>query len=221
MKAAKRYFAWQSELAREELGKRVLEVGCGLGNFSDHLKEKKLVVGIDMDENCVSQWRQRFIARANYIGRTLKAESAEFHELRAYAIDSVVCLNVLEHIKEDELALRNMHAILPDGGRVILMVPAFEVLYGEIDARLGHYRRYTRKSLRGRAAASGFKIRRLRFMNTIGFFGWWVNAKISRRMQQSEKQIAFFDSYLVPAMSRLEKWIPPPFGQSILATLEK
>ncbi|MEP6961999.1 MAG: methyltransferase, partial [Acidobacteriota bacterium] len=71
------------------------------------------------------------------------------------------------------------------------------------------------------AEDSGFRPKVLRFMNTVGFFGWWANAKIFKRDEQSESQIAVFDSYVVPVMSRLEKWVPPPFGQSILAVLEK
>ncbi len=221
MKSAKRYFLWQSQMAESELGRRVLEVGCGLGNFSDHLRGRELVVGIDIDESCVRRWRERFADREQYIGLVLNAENPEFHELRHHKIDSIACLNVLEHIEQDEMVLRNMYSILPKGGRVVLIVPAFEALYGKIDARLGHYRRYTRKSLGRTAEAAGFRTRSLRFMNTVGFFGWWVNAKISQRSEQSEKQIALFDSRIVPVISRLEKWIAPPFGQSIVATLEK
>jgi SAM-dependent methyltransferase len=221
MRSAKRYFLWQSQIAEGELGRRVLEVGCGLGNFSDHLQGRELVVGIDVDESCISRWRERFADREHYIGLVLNAENPEFLKLQRHNIDSIACLNVLEHIEQDELVLRNMHSILPKGGRVVLIVPAFEALYGEIDARLGHYRRYTRKSLRRVAESTGFRTRRLRFMNTVGFFGWWVNAKISRRSEQSEQQIAFFDSRIVPVISRLEKWMTPPFGQSIVATFEK
>lgn len=221
MKLAQRYFLWQSRMAEGELGRRVLEVGCGLGNFSDYLRDREMVVGIDIDENCVSRWCERFADRENYTGLVLNAESPEFQKLRSHRIDSIACLNVLEHIEQDELVLRNMHSILPKGGGVVLIVPAFEALYGEIDRMLGHYRRYTRKSLRRVAESAGFFTRRLRFMNTVGFFGWWVNAKISRRSEQSEKQIAFFDSRIVPVISRLETWMPPPFGQSIVATLEK
>src|SRR5712692_7800296 len=82
MKSAKRYFLWQSQMAENELGCRVLEVGCGLGNFSDHLRDRELVVGIDVDENCVSRWRQRFADREHYIGLVVNAESPEFHELQ-------------------------------------------------------------------------------------------------------------------------------------------
>lgn len=221
MKAARRYFRWQSELAGKDLGRRVLEVGCGLGNFSDHLNDKELVVGIDADESCLRRWRERFEDRPHYVGHVLNAESPDLIDLRSYGIDSIACLNVLEHIEDDLGVLRNLHALLPEGGRAVLLVPAFEALYGEIDARLSHFRRYSRVSLRRIAESAGFRVRRLGFINTAGFFAWWVNARILRRAEQSEEQVALFDSYVVPVISRLERWIPPPFGLSVLATLEK
>lgn len=221
MKAAQRYFAWQSRLAEEQLGKRVLEVGCGMGNFTSQLHGRELIVGIDVDENCVDLWRQRFAGRGEYIGSVLNAEDPAFLDLAQHRIDSIACLNVLEHIEQDGLVLRQMNRILPQGGRVVLIIPAFEALYGEIDARLGHFRRYTKSSVAKLAEESGFRAKTLRFMNTVGFFGWWANAKIFKRTEQSEDQIAVFDKYIVPVMSRVEGIIPPPFGQSILAVLEK
>jgi len=221
MQAAQRYFQWQARLAESSLGRRVLEVGCGLGNFSEHLADRELVAGIDTEPACISSWQARFATRSNYIGRHLDAESPEFLTLRIHNVDSIACLNVLEHIRHDELVLRQMWQILPAGGRVVLMVPAFEALYGEIDERLGHYRRYTSRSLGKLAETAGFRVRSLRYMNLVGFFGWWANAKIFKRSEQSPAQIAFFDRYVVPIQSRAEDLIAPPFGQSLMATLMK
>ena len=197
MRAAQKYFLWQARLAEAELGKRVLEVGCGMGNFSDHLHDRELVVGIDVDENCVARWKERFQNRQHYTGFVLNAESPEFIELKKYQLDTVVCLNVLEHIEDHGLVLKQMWEVLPKGGRVVLIVPAFEALYGEIDRRLGHHRRYTKRLLSTLSRTAGFQVRRLRYMNVTGFFGWWANAKIFKRAEQSENQIAFFDSYIV------------------------
>ena len=221
MGAAQRYFRWQARLAEPELGRRVLEVGCGLGNFSAQLGARDLVVGIDADAGCISRWQARFETRPNFLGLLLDAESDEFVTLERYQPDSIACLNVLEHIRRDDLALRNMWQVLRPGGRAVLMVPAFEALYGEIDERLGHYRRYTRRSLATVASGAGFRVVRMKYMNFIGFFGWWVNARIFRRTEQSPEQIAFFDRYVVPVQSRVEEFLAPPIGQSLVAVLEK
>jgi SAM-dependent methyltransferase len=135
--------------------------------------------------------------------------------------DSCVCLNVLEHIEDDAGALASMAAILRQGGSVVLMVPAFPSLYGPIDRNSGHFRRYTRRSLVSLAGKAGLKVRNIRFMNSVGMFGWWLNARVLRREKQSAGQIDFFDRWMVPVISRVEASIPPPFGQSILAVLTR
>ena len=95
-------------------------------------------------------------------------------------------MNVLEHVRDDVCALRNMAAVLPAGGKAVLIVPAFEALYGPIDRNLGHYRRYSKKGLRELAAAAGFEVKTLRYMNSVGCIGWWINAKLLKRTAQSE-----------------------------------
>ena len=149
------------------------------------------------------------------------AGDSEFQSLASKRPDSVVCLNVLEHIKDDRLALSNMDSILGPGGKVILIVPAFKGLYGPIDANLGHYRRYGRRELAALAGRAGLKVRRLNYMNSVGFIGWWMNARVLPRQAQSESQIMIFDRLIVPVMSRIESVVRPPFGQSIFAVLEK
>jgi len=221
MKRARRYFEWQYRLAGIQLGARVLEIGCGLGNFTGHLVDRELVVGIDSEPDCIAAHRARFAGRENLVSLCLDVLSPEFERLRAYRLDSVACLNVLEHIPDDAAALEHLAAVLPAGGRVVLIVPAFEALYGPIDERLGHFRRYGKRSLTRLAARAGFRAEVLRYMNLAGFFGWWFNARVARKTAQSEAQIAVFDRVIVPALSRLEGWMEPPVGQSIFAVLRK
>jgi hypothetical protein len=131
-----------------------------------------------------------------------------------------VLLNVLEHIDDDLGTVQRIASILPPRGRIALLAPAFPSLYGPIDRNLGHYRRYSRVGIRHLAQAAGLEIRKLRYVNALGFFGWWTNAHLLRRTAQSESQIHLFDR-LVPMVSRLESIVPPPFGQSLFAVLEK
>lgn len=222
MASAHNYFNWQSSLAKRELGQRILEIGCGMGNFTRHLLDRELVVGIDVDPNVIAKLRSRLNNAANVLAEQMDLlDDERFLQLRKHRPDSIVCLNVLEHISDDVRALRNMAAVLPSGGRVVLMIPAFHALYGPIDKNLGHYRRYTKHSLRSLAANTGFRVRSIKYMNTVGFFGWWLNAKVLKKTEQSESQIAFFDNAIVPLLSRLENAIEPPFGQSVFAILDR
>lgn len=226
MTGAKNYFAWQCRLVKRELGRRVVEIGCGIGNFTGMLLDHEAVLAIDSEPRCIGHLRTRYAAADNL--QVLNAdweapdwEGRTFPLLVDFAADSCVCLNVVEHMENDREALRHMAAILQPGGTIVLLVPAFPSLYGPIDRQLGHYRRYTREALRELAVATGLHIGKVRYMNAIGFFGWWTNAHIFRREAQSARQIAFFDRYVVPLSSRLESLVAPPFGQSLLVVLRK
>ncbi len=216
MAQAANYFAWQSRLVLPHVGRRVVEVGCGIGNFTGMLLDRDVVVAIDVEPACVERLRERYAGRANLHAFVTE----DVRPLARFAPDSVVCLNVLEHIEDDRQALLRMASILSPGGAIVLIVPAFPALFGPIDRNLGHFRRYTRTSLAALAGACGLRCRRLQYMNTIGFFGWWVNARLFPRQEQSGAQIALFDRFVVPVISRAEALVRAPFGQSILAVLE-
>ncbi|MEQ1883585.1 MAG: class I SAM-dependent methyltransferase [Bryobacteraceae bacterium] len=221
MKAAHRYFDWQASMAKAQLGHRVIEVGCGLGNFTRHLLDRELIVGLDVVPGCVEQLLARYPERRNLQAHCMDVQDKSFLELAALRPDSVVCLNVLEHVRDDLIALQHMHSVLQPGGRAVFILPAYEQLFGPIDENLGHFRRYSKPGWRQLAAQAGFRVKVMRYTNSVGFFGWWTNAKIFRKTEQSEAQIAFFDSYIVPMMSTVEGWVEPPFGQSIFSVLEK
>jgi len=219
MAHAKNYFAWQARLILPELGQRVLEVGCGTGNFTQTLLDREAVIAIDNEPACVSRLAERFADRPNLQTRVASPCEDSFRELAHFRPDSIVCLNVLEHIEDDAGALRNMAAIVPAGCVIVLLLPAFPALYGPIDRNLEHFRRYSVVSLKCLAAGINLTIEKLQYMNLIGFFGWWVNARILQRQAQSTSQIAVFDKWVVPLLSWLESRFPPPFGQSLLAVL--
>ncbi|MEO8099730.1 MAG: class I SAM-dependent methyltransferase [Acidobacteriota bacterium] len=220
MRFARNYFDWQARLVLPHLGRRVIEIGCGLGNFTRYMLDRELVIGIDVEPACAEQWQNAFPGQNNLIGSTLDVTDPSFLTLKQHQPDTVVCLNVLEHVEDDITALKHMYAVLPKGGRALLIVPAYEGLYGPIDHNLGHYRRYSKKPFAQLAASIGFQSK-MRYMNMVGCLGWWTNAKILKKTEQSEGQIKLFDAAIVPILSRIEAAVPPPFGQSIFAVLEK
>jgi len=221
MSRARNYFAWQSVLVSREIGRRVVEVGCGVGNFTGLLLDREAVIAVDPDAECIGRVRARYGDRANLHTAAADACDEAFLEVARFRPDSVVCLNVLEHIEDDEGAVRNMASVTPGGGVVVLLLPAFPALFGPIDRNLGHWRRYRRGDIERLAGAGGLRVRRARYLNIAGFFGWWMNARVLRRDTQSAAQIATFDRVVVPVMSRIESALPAPFGQSLFVVLEK
>jgi 2-polyprenyl-3-methyl-5-hydroxy-6-metoxy-1,4-benzoquinol methylase len=221
MSEAGNYFAWQSRMVLKELGERVVEVGCGIGNFTRMLLDREIVIALDVEARCVERLQARYPGRRNLHVFCRDASDAAFGELTRFQPDSFVCLNVLEHIADDRKALAAMAAMLPPEGVIVLLVPAFEALYGPLDHNLGHYRRYTRRSMLRMAESLGLAVKTAHYVNAAGFFGWWANAKIFHRQAQSRQQIVFFDRFVVPVISRIERLIHPPFGQSLFVVLRK
>ena len=220
--ATPRFNRWMAESIRPYVGASVLEIGAGIGNMSKQLApRRKSYTATDIDGEHLARLRQRLQSRPNL--RSCKCNLAEPDDFAPIAgqADTVICLNVLEHIEDDAVGLRNMASALAPGGRAIVLVPQDQSIYGTLDEVLGHYRRYRRSDLERLADRVGLEIRKLHYMNTVGWFGWWVNAHVLRRQNQSDGQIAFFDRYLVPAMAAIEGAIRPPFGQSLLAVLRR
>jgi SAM-dependent methyltransferase len=221
MTRARNYFAWQSRLVLREAGRRVVEVGCGIGNLTGLLLDRGLVAAVDTEAACIERLRERYGPLDNLRTLVCDTEAPEFRELARLRPDSCVCVNVLEHIEDDGRALASMASILERGGVIVLLVPAFEALYGPIDRNLGHYRRYRRGDIARLAGQAGLQVLRARYVNAPGLVAWWMNAHVWKREAQSDAQIAFFDRFVAPLAERLEELAPPPFGQSLLAVLRK
>lgn len=221
MSRAENYFAWQACLVRGELGRRVVEVGCGVGNFTGTLLDRDLVLAVDVEPRCIERLQDRYGNRPNLRCFVCDVAGAAFRGLARFQPDTCVCLNVLEHTADDAAAIEAMAGVLAPGGAIVLLLPAFQSLYGSIDRNLGHYRRYSRADVRRLADRAGLRVRKLHYFNSLGFFGWWLNAHVLRRQAQSEGQIHIFDRYLVPVLAAIEGAVPPPFGQSLFAVLEK
>jgi 2-polyprenyl-3-methyl-5-hydroxy-6-metoxy-1,4-benzoquinol methylase len=220
MATVERYNAWIYDELASAVGQRVLEVGCGIGNMTEYFVDRDLFVGVDLLPASVELTRQRHMKRENVIAHLGDiTDNALVSALKHYQIDTVVCLNVLEHIEDDFLALRNMCEVLVPEGRLLLFVPAGSYMYGTLDTALGHYRRYERTMLAERVAAAGFSIQRLSYLNLAGIPGWWLNSRALKRQILPISQLDWFNR-LAPLFIRIERLLrqvwDAPFGQSLL-----
>jgi SAM-dependent methyltransferase len=135
------------------------------------------------------------------------------------SFDTVVCLNVVEHVQDDVGALRNIHDALVDGGRAIVLVPCGQWLYGSLDEALGHCRRYSKNQLVSVAQQAGFRIEQVLKFNRPGAPAWWLNGRILRRKTFGLGQIRMLN-ILTPLFRLLDSWLPlPPL--SIIAILRR
>lgn len=163
------YYRWVLELAEGRLGARVLDAGCGIGNFVEVLRGvADEVLAVDLNPANLAVLRRRFAGVSGV--EVLQADlDLQRDELAARAVDSIVCLDVLEHIEDDHASLRALHGLLEPGGLLLLTVPAFPSLWSGHDVVNEHKRRYTRSGLRQRLEGAGFDVRLLSFFNAALF----------------------------------------------------
>jgi ubiquinone/menaquinone biosynthesis C-methylase UbiE len=217
MERAENYRRWQFDMVARFLKGEVLEVGGGIGNFTPQIASvAQFVTSIEPNEYCFNQLRENVARLKNVVAHRATVESLNGIVPAGKKFDAVVLMNVLEHIKDDRAVLAELMKHLTPDGRIVVLVPAGQWAFGSTDDRLGHYRRYGKNYSRQLFASLGLQIEFMRYYNFIGIWGWWWNAKFSRRQNQSDAQIRMFDKWFVPVLSRVEKNIHPPVGQSLL-----
>jgi SAM-dependent methyltransferase len=219
MSRLSRYNEWLHERIAPFLGRRILEVGAGIGTMTKYLVDRDMVVATDINRQYLESLRGTFDGRCNVVVHELDLDREVPVELTKYDLDTVVCLNVLEHIEDDEAVLHRFYEFLPRDGRVVLIVPALRALHGAIDKALGHFRRYEREDLIGKLRRAGFELETVSFLNVIGIPGWYLNGRVLRRKTVPGLQ-ARLNDLLVPLL-RLEKRLRPGVGMSLLAVGRK
>jgi glycosyltransferase involved in cell wall biosynthesis len=211
------YNRWLHDRFDAYLGTRVLEVGSGVGNQTRYFSDRERVVASDIEPHYVRELKNRFERTSNVRVASFQfpLDNASREDLRAERINTIVCMNVLEHIEDDRNTLRDFAAILPAGGHLVLLVPSMPSLYGTLDVNLNHFRRYDREPLRELLESTGFEVETLNYMNRLGVFGWWLNSRVLHRTVLPRAQLAAF-RWLLPLLKSEEKH-PPSFGMSLLA----
>ncbi|MDR2981953.1 MAG: class I SAM-dependent methyltransferase [Puniceicoccales bacterium] len=221
MKRARNYLKWQNSLIFPFLGKRVIEIGSGIGNFTTTLAQQAdIVVGIEPNQYCYSQLVEETKNFSNVSCLNIFSEHIQDHLPLNQRFDTIVSTNVFEHIPDDKKVLDAICPYLIDGARIILQVPAGMWAYGEIDKLLGHYRRYDKSQMKQLFSGIPGQFLKLRYYNPIGALGWWMNARIRKASNQNDRQIWIFDRLILPPQSIVEKIIRFPFGQTIFAVFE-
>lgn len=218
MQEARRYAAHLFDLFRPHLGSRILEVGSGIGTMSARLANAaEFVLGIEPNLNCAVRAREALTGHPRFTLRVCHLEECDRTELAAHRFDTVFCVNVLEHIKDDVAALTTFRDVIVPGGRVLIFVPAVQAAYGPLDAELGHYRRYSKPALAHAFGAAGLDLLELRYTNPIGLAGWMFNSHVRKARTHSLAQVKVFDRLVAPWALPLERLVAPPIGLSLVA----
>ena len=218
--AAPRFNAWMAGAIRPYLGERILEIGSGIGNLTRELiPRRRCYVATDIDPEHLARLATRFQHRPNLQIRHCDLSRQQDFTALDRAMDSVVCLNVLEHVEDDLAGLRHIFSTLRPGGRAVILVPHGQEIYGTLDKVLGHYRRYSKDELRAKMEQAGFRVVQMLDFNRISRPGWYVAGRILRRTTLGRLQMKIFDRF-VWLWKRLDPHLPWP-PTSIIGIGEK
>jgi glycosyltransferase involved in cell wall biosynthesis len=217
LQKASRYNGWVYQMLKPYIGRDILEIGSGIGNMTRYFVPHGKVTASDISPFCLRELQRTFAENESVKVRTLDISQNHYPELELY--DTIVCLNVLEHIEDDVDALRNMYRLLKKKGKLVLYVPANPRLYCEIDRGVGHFRRYVEPELLGKMKQAGFRIEHSRHHNILGAIGWWVNGKVLGKKHIGATDVSGFEK-LMPLV-KLQDKVDSKFALSILAIGEK
>ncbi len=217
---ARHFNRWMAEIIEPHLGNSTLEVGSGIGNITRVLPKRDRLTATDMDPVYLELLKDTYADHDLVDVQKLDLTSDEdFAALAGRTYDSVVCLNVLEHIEDDLAALKRMYTLLAPGGRLILLVPQYPKLYGTYDKHLHHFRRYNREDAVRLLETAGYTVAKSFNFNAFAIPGWWANSCLLKRETMGRYQIKIFDM-LVPLLKPLEALLPLP-GLSLVCIARK
>jgi len=201
----------------------ILEIGSGIGTISNILInefKKSNITLSDIDRKYIKFLRDKYNNRDINVHEINVEKFDHLKKLNKF-FDTVIMLNVLEHIKDDLKPLENIYKILKRNGVLILLVPAFKFLYNSIDIEVGHYRRYSKKEIIKLSKSAGYKIKGCFYFNFLSIIGWFINGTIFRKGELSKNALDIYNN-MIPLLRVFEKnIIKRKIGISIILILEK
>jgi SAM-dependent methyltransferase len=225
MDFAVKYHRWILDLMKPFLGKHVVEVGAGTGSFSE------LILSTRPSSLTMVEPSDMFHAlAANQRLRRSGADLGQYHDVFSNAArdiaarinpDSIIYVNVLEHIENDSEELRTVWETLRPGGHVFIFVPALPILFSKFDQHIGHFRRYRKSELRSKLEHAGFHVRDLRWFDLPGILPWLLKYRLSGSLTMESSAVQLYDRIAVPIIRPFETLIRPPVGKNLFAVAQR
>ncbi len=215
------YYDWIVSTFRPWLSGHTMEIGAGIGTISTRLVDN--VDRLDIVEPS-AHLAPRFPKsltdnpKTSFFFETLERHLPQVADI---ACDSVVMVNVLEHIEDDAAAVRELHRVLKPGGHLLLFVPALAFLFSELDRLHGHYRRYHLRPLADLLERNGFQIVLKRYFDMAGVLPWWLVNTIGRKATFDPGMVKLYDRFVIPVSRFVEKKLSPPIGRNIIIVAER
>jgi 2-polyprenyl-3-methyl-5-hydroxy-6-metoxy-1,4-benzoquinol methylase len=214
---ADKFNRWMYETIKPYCHGSILEIGSGIGNISKYFIEDKADITLsDIRPVYCDVLRKQFPQAKDVIELNLTHPSFDSeYAAQIDTHDTVFALNVVEHIEDDVLAIRNCEKLLKKGGNLVILVPAYQSLYNRFDRELEHFRRYNRKKLNSIFANNGFQVKHSQYFNFMGIPGWYVSGKIQRNKTIPESQMSLYNKF-VPVFRLIDRCLFNSIGLSVI-----
>lgn len=222
MANAVNYYSWLIDIFGDYIDGHVLEVGAGSGTFSKFLLDKSKCQKLstvepakevfELQKSNLSEY-----SNVNHHHGFLNEVKDKFEE----KFNSVVYINVLEHVEDDFKEMEHCADVLEPGGHACIYVPAMQSIYGEFDKKVGHYRRYSKSRLKEVLENAGFELKSLNYSDVFGILPWLLNFRILKKEDLSHGSVKFYDKFMVPIIKFIESLMHPPIGKNLWAVAQK
>lgn len=221
-----RYSTWMYHVYQNYVGKRIFDVGAGIGRMvSYYIDRAEKVVATDIFQEQVDYMNQKFSQYSYFCAQNVDILESDLsaHERQ---FDTVICINVLEHLSDDYLAVKKMNSLVATGGHIIILVPAWQKLYCDLDKNVSHYRRYDPGRLEDIAHSCDLQIVKHHYFNRLGVIPYWIKGhkkvkkdeSFSSSLNESNSKIYNFASRV---LEPIEKKFPPKKGLTEVIILKK
>lgn len=225
MAQAKRFNEWMFNTIKPWCKGHVLEVGSGIGNISEMIMQAGFqVTASDLRDEYCQLLKEKFEGNPNFKGvLTVDLVDHDFETKHGHLLakfDTIIALNVIEHIKEDGLAVSNIRKMLKPGGQFIILVPAFMFLYNGFDKELGHFVRYTKKTVKALLAGQHYAVVHTQYFNAVGMLGWAMNGAVLKKKIIPAGQLKLYDK-LMPVIRFVDAVTFNAFGLSVISVGRK
>jgi len=220
MAFAKNYHRWVMERFKPYLGDTIAEIGAGTGNFTSLLVDAKIkqIFAFEPSDNMYPLLKNKFQEKKEVL--TINSFLGEKHQEFLESFDSVLYINVLEHIESDKEELRFAYKTIKKNGFILIFAPALPWLYSKFDKKVGHFRRYSQKGLVEIVRKSGFLIESIRYFDIVGVILWYIVFVLFNKTT-TKVSISMYDKCIVPTMRFFENLIKPPIGKNLLLVGKK
>ena len=205
---------YQFSLFKNYLYGSLAEIGPGNGVYVDRYKKYTSKIYLyEPSKNFLKNLRKKKSKKISIINK--------FFSIKKNKFDTIVSLDVLEHIKDDKKQIRKYYNSLKKSGHLILIVPAFQFLYSNFDKDINHFRRYDKRIIKKLIKKLKFKIIKLDYFDTIGFFLSLGSKFLSNDYKKNLSKKVFFWDKLIPLSKLLDFFLFNTIGKSLIVVLKK